>query len=69
MINGRRRKSRRSRTWYVFIFALFLLGLMVGINLSRRMARTDSSGNRPAQTESQTDGKKPGDLRVSRLCA
>lgn len=65
-MNGKRQRPRRGRGWYLFLIALFLLGLMAGIRISRRMA--ELNGERPetsppgasAPAPSGTPGVSPG---------
>lgn len=59
MVNGKRRRSRWGRGWYLFLIALFLLGLFVGIRVSHRVAGGRGGEQPPGQTESPAETPAP----------
>lgn len=62
MTSGKRRQRRRGWGWYLFLIALFILGLAVGTRLSKRMA--GPSGQAPASTQAPPEtpgGTAPAD--------
>lgn len=56
MNREKRQTPRRRWIWYLFLAALFLLGLSVGSSLSHRMSTEPGVSNQPSQT-----GPAPGD--------
>ena len=50
MNRGKRQKPRRRWTWYLFLAALFALGLSFGISLSHRITAKPEASAQPSQT-------------------
>lgn len=53
MASGKRQQHRRGRNWYLLLIALFLLGLMLGTHLSKRMA--GQTGQAPVSTPAPSE--------------
>ena len=68
MNRGKRQKPRRRWTWYLFLAALFALGLSFGISLSHRITAKPEASAQPSQTVPAPDDpvspeqSGPGDI-------
>lgn len=56
MTDEKQRQRRRKRNWYLFLLALFLLGLMVGTHLRKRAAGQSGQASVPTPAPSEVSG-------------